>query len=404
MSADVIGDLIRAGGELQRQAAAAEAKREQWRAMLEPLRGEAELFYRILYSGAEPGSELFIGPKHGLAPAPRHFKLQGESTDWRALADLSIEAALYGDLYVTVCPNLSGRVWGGRHGRVEEKASCGGIWADIDCGGPEKSRPSEGPHAPFFKDIAEAVAFAKSLPVPPTLIVCSGGGIHCYWVLTQHSKDLGLVHSLASALQTDLRARARALPDPRYGCDYTPSPVQLLRPPASLNFKQAEPRVARLLEFNDRRYSIEELTAHFKAAPAPVTARRSAPARAEEMTERETMAAMRASVLRAMKWPHRLAALRFLEGKSWASRDQELTLTRIAWHLCRACQWRPSEETLWTLCEQAEGAVDNTRSDEWRAEDIFARFESAISRGLAAAETEGRTNAAIGNAFAKLAK
>lgn len=376
-------------------ARAAAERKTALRAQLEPHRSECADYFRALWAGAAPGCMAFVGPKRGSTPAPQHVRLSGADTAWRTLADLTIEAALVRDVYCAIAPNRAEAGVGGiRHGVLAEKASVGVLWADFDVGAG-KRRASEPGHPPFFASVEVVLEFVSRLNLKPSMLVASGGGLHVYWALGEHTNDLAAVQALANSLQRDLQRRARALLSPAYGPDLTPAPTQLLRPAGTFNWKAGEPRVVRLVDLNDRRYDLAELRAEWPPSPA----RRvfAAPAaRAEEMTEAETWRTWRSEALRAIKYEYRPAVLRILNGESWTDVDQELTLTRVAWFLCRACGWRPSTDAVLELCDLSADSVVNTRPDEpWTSEQIHAKFRSAISRGLAAAERDNALRSAL---------
>jgi hypothetical protein len=71
-------------------------------------------------------------------------------------------------MFFGCCTRIMGRPGGTR----AECAELAALWCDIDCYKTD-----------FSKE--EAVAAALSLPLRPSLLVDSGGGIHCYWLLRE---------------------------------------------------------------------------------------------------------------------------------------------------------------------------------------------------------------------------
>jgi hypothetical protein len=87
-----------------------------------------------------------------------------------------------------------------------------------------------------FKAISEeeALATLASFPIPPDMIVATGGGLHCYWLLavpinltvdSQRAKQI--LRALATKLGGDLGAA---------------TPERILRVPGTLNYKYSPPR------------------------------------------------------------------------------------------------------------------------------------------------------------------
>jgi Primase C terminal 2 (PriCT-2) len=139
-------------------------------------------------------------------------------------------------------------------------ANCGGLmwlWADLD-----------------FKISGEAQARRQlaSFPLPPSITVRSGGGLHLYWRLMA-PLDLTDKEVCAYAKRL-LRAIAIEL-----GADLTAAePARVLRVPGTFNFKYSPPRVAAVDTLGPEiQYSIADfekaLAAHLKHEPPHAAAR-----------------------------------------------------------------------------------------------------------------------------------
>jgi hypothetical protein len=124
-------------------------------------------------------------------------------------------------------------------GTLENCAALNAVFAEID-----------------FKDSDEATARLKlaAFTVPPSVVIFSGGGLHCYWLLDSPlSLSDGadwpkrLLQALARATGGDLRAA---------------EPARVLRLPGTRNLKYDPPRDVVIESFTDRHYSVEEITAH----------------------------------------------------------------------------------------------------------------------------------------------
>lgn len=101
---------------------------------------------------------------------------------------------------------------------------------------------------------AEARAALAAFPLPPSIVVASGGGLHCYWLL---ATPLNLPSEAPRAKQL-LRALARAT-----GGDLkSASPAHPLRLPGTLNHKYTPPRAVAVEKFDTTRtYAVAELEA-----------------------------------------------------------------------------------------------------------------------------------------------
>lgn len=113
-----------------------------------------------------------------------------------------------------------------------------------------------------FKHTPEAKArrLLAECPLPPSIIVHSGNGLHCYWLLRepldlQDQKDCDKAYSLLRRLCTFLHA------DP-----IVAEPAHILRVPGTLNYKYDPPRLVQIeLMEAERRYNASE----FEVLPEP---------------------------------------------------------------------------------------------------------------------------------------
>ena len=103
------------------------------------------------------------------------------------------------------------------------------FWADIDCG---ESKAAEGKGYATKKDAATAIiTFCRTNNLPDPMLVDSGGGIHCYWPLTQPIGPNSW-RTIASSFKAAL-AGAGLLVDPTRTADLS----SVLRPVGSHNRK-----------------------------------------------------------------------------------------------------------------------------------------------------------------------
>ena len=114
------------------------------------------------------------------------------------------------------------------------------FWADIDCG---ETKALEGKGYVTKRDAAVAiVGFCRTHGFPDPMLVDSGGGIHCYWPLTQ-SIGPNSWRTMASGFKSSLAA-AGLLVDPTRTADLS----SVLRPVGSHNRKPGrDPRQVKVL-------------------------------------------------------------------------------------------------------------------------------------------------------------
>lgn len=103
----------------------------------------------------------------------------------------------------------------------------------------------------------QALQFLATLPLPPTLIIDSGGGFHVWWLLREpwvfeKAEERERAARLLSNMQNYVIQRARAL---GFHLDYTGDLARVLRSPGTLNCKYQPPRQVKLLSKTGFRYN-----------------------------------------------------------------------------------------------------------------------------------------------------
>ena len=175
---------------------------------------------------------------------------QGFTKSYDELADklLEIDAegldAYFGcSAFATAGNRLSGNALGAR-----------AFWLDIDCG-VEKAAKGLG-YASYDIAVQALDDFANSLELPLPMVVCSGAGIHAYWLLENPAPSSDWLPV----------ARALKLATERYGLIVDPSrtsdAASILRPPGTHNYK----RVIELKGPRERVYVDEESTENISLA------------------------------------------------------------------------------------------------------------------------------------------
>lgn len=169
-------------------------------------------------------TEFFRGTKEGLELRALPSKARIFTRDPQKIIDFvrrhDGESVYFG------CATRKG---GGDKGHCNEISA---YWADIDF----KTIPEE-----------EAWKLIRQFPIPPSVIVASGGGLHCYWLLAnpEPARD--------PRVEQILRGLARALRADSSAAEF----ARVMRLPGTLNHKYDPPRACHVVEAQcDRRYAL----------------------------------------------------------------------------------------------------------------------------------------------------
>ncbi len=170
-----------------------------------------------------------------------------------AAAEFAIELCDQGiDVYFGVNPRTGGQ------GRKENVHFLSAFHSEIDYGSIGHKKETE------FKNFKEAFDVVDGFYLHPSIIIHSGGGFHCYWVLNKPLKvdDYGIV-----ALENVNKALTQAL----NGDPGTHDLSRVLRVPGTFNFKQPEnPRLVDIFFLSDLTYAFDDfskLVATLKEVP-----------------------------------------------------------------------------------------------------------------------------------------
>jgi hypothetical protein len=182
-----------------------------------------------------------------------------------AAAHEAVSLGLNYDVYVGVAPRLGSD---GTRGGVRR---LGALWADLD---------AKGEHT-----VGSRLRQLEDLTYHPSILVLTGGGCHCYWLLTK----------LADGLEQQERAEGVMR---RLGQGLGGDPVwdraRILRVPGTFNYKYKLPRPVELERFKPRlRYDLEELEEMAKAfheAGAPEGVSTSVPTAGRSSVRRDALA------------------------------------------------------------------------------------------------------------------
>jgi hypothetical protein len=152
---------------------------------------------------------------------------------------------------------------------TEDIVAIPGLWADLDCTAPWRA------DKPLPRDLADARRVIDALPIPPSLLVDSGHGLHAYWLFNEPwifegADDRKRAGEISKGWHGLICAKASAL---GWKFENVGDLARLLRLPGTLNqSKGGEPVAVRVIEEHpERRYEPEDFDA-FSMAEIPVAA------------------------------------------------------------------------------------------------------------------------------------
>ena len=136
-------------------------------------------------------------------------------------------------------------------GKIEDIIGIGGLWADIDIANHEHKKKNLPP------DIETAHKLLNKIPLSPSIIVSTGGGLHVYWVF----KELWCFEDEAEKRQACSLSRrlagtiVNAAAEAGYEVDSVGDLTRVLRLPGTQNHKYQPPFEIKVLEANNYRYT-----------------------------------------------------------------------------------------------------------------------------------------------------
>ena len=220
---------------------------------------DTEDFLNILY-GRGKGGYLVLWTKQDKLPCCF------PAPNWGPAAKAAMDRARTRDVYFGIGlqrdalpPNL--------RGSSDKVGVIPGCWQDIDIRGPnhtEKALP---------ESLEQATELAYSFPLPPTMIIFTGGGVQPHW-LFEEPRAFESDEQRREAQQLSRRFQATVQIEAlKHGwkLDNTSDLARLLRLPGTFNRKH-EPVEVRVLEYHpDRRYSPSDFERFLVPKSAPVT-------------------------------------------------------------------------------------------------------------------------------------
>jgi|GEM_PF-610672 len=195
-------------------------------------------FLWTLY-GDEPPGYLVIFTKPGNRSAAFPAGDHGSAAE-HAVAESDTK-----DVYFNV--GLQGKEPERGRGKAETVSAIPGLWMDIDVRGPNHKQ----------EDLPGSVEEAKKvfdwLPQAPTLIVSTGGGLHCYWLFKEpwrldSHEEWKRARELSRRFQRAIIAKGKEF---GWRLDNTSDLARPLRLPGTYNRKGDEPYLVEYLEQHD---------------------------------------------------------------------------------------------------------------------------------------------------------
>lgn len=155
--------------------------------------------------------------------------------------------------------------------RADDTLGITGVWVDLDVLGPGHKKQN------LPRSDGEAYEILNAIPLPPSLIVHSGGGLQAYWLLDgAFDFQAGTLNDIQSRreraaklaerwqlLVKDVAAEVgtKAIGQP-YDVDSTFDLARVFRVPGTLNQKTKPPRPVVINQNSNWRYEIDELEAY----------------------------------------------------------------------------------------------------------------------------------------------
>lgn len=211
--------------------------------------------WRALYGDLADGWLVIWTKTHGIHP----YHVGDLVTAARKVAELAPVA----DVYFSVCLQRQ-RPAAGARGEAAGVVAVPALWDDLDALTPGHHK---GDNLPSMMQLEDFVA---DLPLAPSAVIHSGGGLQAYWFLTQPAiigdeDERARIAALSRGWQGAIQRRAQAH---GWKFDNTSDLARVLRVPGTFNRKTADVKPVKLLYLDPtRRYSLGELQAHIKAEP-----------------------------------------------------------------------------------------------------------------------------------------
>lgn len=175
--------------------------------------------------------------EEGMVCYPKSIGMRSE------IIDVSLYLGQRGDIYFNIGlqEDLPPR---GQRGKSNTVSLIPGFWMDID----EKGSHHKSQDLPC--SIEEAESFLRSLEKPPSMIICTGGGLHAYWVF----QELCFIETDSYRMKIKEASKTfqqRIINEGKkhgWSLDNTSDLARLLRIPGTWNWKTIPPKPVYFLE------------------------------------------------------------------------------------------------------------------------------------------------------------
>lgn len=201
---------------------------------------------------------LWRGARYGYywRPTPDDTKRRGESL-WVYAASPPPPPAGWHDVYFSVHPLRSAGTASQRSGQNAERVGAVGcLYADFDA--KHQAGGMDG-----------VMAHIATLPLRPSILVATGGGVHAYWLF---DKPVAIT---TPERRAKMERAQRLWVDAIVHADPAAKDLgRVLRLPGTRNYKYDPPRTVSIIEFSDRQYSLEAIAEVLRPAIAQEEERR----------------------------------------------------------------------------------------------------------------------------------
>jgi len=249
-------------------------------------------------------------------------------------------------MYFGICT----RTLGASQGRRADLAECRALWADIDC-------LKDG------IDKAEAIAAVKTLPIPPSIIIDSGGGLHLYWLLIETIDVRAGQDDAEDAIVSALRQLAGVVAGDPVVCEL----ARVMRVPGTMNGKRpGDPAQVSVVEASWKAYDFDEIVSWLDwqrpvlRAPTILT---------EAATNPFLAASLRAGFKPPLDVERALEAMAYLGAGDTSIHQTQLRVSAALVHA-----GRPEDEIVAMLLEATRAAAgEHAKAWNWRREEASIR-------------------------------
>ncbi len=146
---------------------------------------------------------------------------------------------------------------------VDDVTAIPGLWVELDL------RDETHPHNPT--DVGELITLVQAWPLPPSLVIHSGHGIHAYWLFREPWEIADDRARAADLLQRFQAAHRQEAATRGWKVDSTHDLARVLRPPGTVNYKSSPPVPVTVIAAGPERYNPDDFE-QFLPETAPASA------------------------------------------------------------------------------------------------------------------------------------